>query len=881
MRVRLALLLAAAVPIVPIFAAAPVETPTQLPRDIRPLRYALDIVPDAKALRFTGKAAIDLEVLRPTESVTLNALELDIASVRIARQRAAPVTGTVSVDAASQTASFRFPERLAPGRYTLFVDYAGRINRQASGFFALDYQDKNGAQRGLFTQFAPVDGRRFVPSWDEPQFRTPYDISVSVPTGQTAVSNMPALRTEPQPDGTARVTFQTTPAMSSYLLFLGVGPFERVTTRAGATEVGIVTKAGGGDQARFALAETARVLPWFTNYFGQPYPLPKLDNVAGPGSSQSFAAMENWGAIFTFDRYLLVDPKITTEAARQGAFTVLAHETAHQWFGNLVTMAWWDDIWLNESFASWVTTKAAAALHPEWEPELGLVATRERAMALDSVASTHAVIRPVKTVDEMNSLFDVITYQKGEAVLTMLEDYVGEAPWRQGVRAYVAANLYGNTTTAELWRRIEAASRVPVSRIADDFTRQPGIPLIRVESARCENGRTSLQLSQREFSRDRVGKPPLAWRVPVIAGVSGQAETRALVTGGGARLQLAGCGTAIVNRGQTGYYRTLYAPAVRAEIERGYPALPAIDQIGLLADAWALGLAGYQPASAALALIDRVPADANPQLWGRAAGILADLHRLYAGDGAQQALVARYGSARLAPVLARIGRDPRAGERDTDAVLRATLIATLGAIGDPAITAEARRRFAADHPSVTAGPLRAAWLGVVAAGADAATWERLAALARAERSPQVRLQLYELLGEARDPALAGRALALALTDEPGATNAAAIIAAVGQAHPELAFRFAAERRAQVEALLDVVGRAPFIPALAAASADPATVAELGAYAARQLTPNTRGPVDIAIASVQDRVKVRQDRLPDITRWLQERSGGAGATEATR
>jgi aminopeptidase N len=848
------------------------KVPTQLPGNVRPLAYRISIAPDAPNLRFSGVAAIEVQVLEPTNSITLNAADLEIASAAIG-VAGGTQTGSsrISLDANAQTVTLQFPRRLSPGRYSLSIDYRGTINTQASGLFALDYESAGAKKRALFTQLAPVDARRVFPSWDEPNFRTPYDLRVTVPAGQSAISNMPEAGREQRLDGSHITTFRTSPAMSSYLLFLGIGEFDRIAKQAAGTEVGIVTKAGAGEQARFALDESAKVMPWFTDYFGTPYPLPKLDNVAGPGSSQFFAAMENWGAIFTFDPYLLVDPAITTEAGRQNIFRILTHEISHQWFGNLVTMAWWDDIWLNESFASWITARATAALHPEWEPELALIGTRETAMNLDAFATTHPVIQEVKSVEEMNQIFDVITYQKGEAVLTMLEDYVGSDAWRTGVRNYISAYKYQNTVTEDLWQKLESAAGKPVSAIANDFTRQSGIPMIRVESASCNGGRTLLGLRQGEFSRDRPEKPPLRWRVPVIAGTAGGTEVRALVENGALTTTLPGCGPVIVNRGQTGYYRTLYAPTLRDELERSYAKLDAIDQIGLLADSWGLGLAGYQSAAEALDLIDAIPANGNPQLWGRAAGILVQINDQFKGDPARQALVSRYASSRLLPVLNRLGWTSGRNERAPNAVLRAGLIGALGSVGDPTVVAEARKRYQAADPSVLSGPLRSTILGAVAINADTSTWERLHRQAQTEKSPQVRLQLYNLLASARDPALSRRALALALTEEPGATISAAMISTAAVRHPELAFAFAAENRAKVEALVDNASRAQFIPALASGSADRATLARLEAYG-RGLPADARKPVEEARAAVEDRARVRETRLPDIVRWLGAKTG---------
>ncbi|MGZ8313384.1 MAG: M1 family metallopeptidase, partial [Allosphingosinicella sp.] len=406
--------------------AAERRIPSQLPRNVRPLHYTISAVPDAANLRFTGRTEVDIELLEPTDSITLNAVDLEFGEVTVA-----PLGGGVSIalpvrdtqlDADNQTVTFYFPGRLAPGRYRLTMDYAGKINTQAAGLFALDYEAGGGPRRALFTQFEAPDARRFFPGWDEPAFRTPYDLSVTVPAGQDAVSNMPAASEAAGPGGSRIVTFQTSPAMSSYLLFLAVGEFDRITTRAAGVEIGIVTRRGAGEQGRWALESSAAILPWYNDYFGTPYPLPKLDNVAGPGTSQFFGAMENWGAIFSFENILLVDPAITSEARRQEIFEVDAHEIAHQWFGDLVTMAWWDDLWLNEGFASWMATKATAALHPEWEPLLGRIDGREDAIRLDSLQTTHPVVQNVATVEQISQAFDAITYRKGEAVITMLED---------------------------------------------------------------------------------------------------------------------------------------------------------------------------------------------------------------------------------------------------------------------------------------------------------------------------------------------------------------------------------------------------------------------------------------------------------------------------
>jgi aminopeptidase N len=848
----------------------PSEIPSQLPRSVRPLQYALSVTPDAANLRFGGAALIDIEVKEPVREITLNAADLAIRSASLTPMAGGGATAAsdIGLDEERQTATFRFPSTVQPGRYRLAIDYGGMIHTQPAGLFALDYDSPQGRKRALFTQFEAPDARRFFPGWDEPQFRTPYNLTVTVPADQDVIGNMPQAGVQQRPGGLKTVTFQATPPMSSYLVFLAVGDFDRITTTAAGTEIGVVAKAGSGENGRWALESAAKILPWYNNYFGTPYPLPKLDNVAGPGSSQFFGAMENWGAIFTFESVLLVDPAITSAAARQRIFEVAAHEMAHQWFGDLVTMAWWDDLWLNEGFASWMESKATQALHPEWEPELASVTGRESAMSLDSVATTHPIVQHVATVEQISQAFDSITYQKGEAVIRMLEDYVGSDAWRAGVQSYIKAHRLSNTQTDDLWRAIEGAAGKPVTAIAHDFTLQPGVPLIRVEEAACRGGRTVATLRQAEFTRDRPQKTPLAWRVPVIAATVGGAEGRTLVTGGAGTVTAPGCGPLLVNSGQTGYYRTLYSPTLLDRLTASYARLKPIDQIGLLADTWGLGLAGYQPTSKALDLVDAVPADARAAVHSRVADVILQVYDMYEGDARHRAMVARYAGAKLAPVLARIGWAPKAGESPTLPVLRAELIAALGEIGDPGVVAEANRRYAAADPLATAGPLRSTILSVVGRNLDPAGWERLRAQARAETNPLVKAQLYRQLGSTRDPALAQRALDLALTEEPGATTSSAIISAVSIEHPDLAFDFALRNREKVEGLVDISSRSRFLPGLARGSADPAMIARLEDYATRYMTPQSRRPADTAIGSIRDRVLVRRERLPDISRWLE-------------
>ncbi len=511
-----------------------------------------------------------------------------------------------------------------------------------------------------------------------------------------------------------------------------------------------------------------------------------------------------------------------------------------------------------------------ARLHPEWNTALGAVGVREQAMARDSVATTHPVVQHVATVEQASQAFDAITYSKGASVIHMLENYVGPEAWQNGVRAYMRQHAYKNTVSDDLWRAVDKAAGKPVSAIAHDFTLQPGVPLIRVDAAACKGSSTSVVLTQQEFSRDQPNKKALRWRVPVTLQMAGTSrQVRTLVEGGKATVSVPGCGAVLVNAGQGGYYRTLYAPKLFAALGAGFATLAPIDQLGLLSDSWALGMAGMQPAANFMDLANAATPAADPQVWGKIASIYRALHGHYAGDRARQARFDKFAAARLAPVFRQVGWNARDGENATVANLRAELIATLSELNDGATVAEARRRYAGPAADAQLNPpaLRKTIMAVVAAHADAATWDGLHRAAQAEKSPMVKDQLYRELAAAGDDALARRALELAMTDEPGVTNSAAMLAQVAQDHPEMAFDFALAHIDKVNQRVDATSRSRYFPRLAAGSADPAMIAKLDAYAGTNLAADSRRDADTAIAGIRDRIKVRAARLPEIDAWL--------------
>lgn len=849
---------------------------TQLPRHVRPLSYAIAIEPDAAASKFKASVTIRISVLEATKHIVLQAHELKFqhASLRDARGLALIDNLAFQMDEEKQTASFDLGKMLAKGEYQLEIDYTGLIGQQAVGLFSLDYDTAQGEKRALYTQFENSDARRVFPSWDEPVHKARFDLELIVPQQQMAVSNMPVVSETDVGKGKKRVKFASSPVMSTYLLFMSVGDFERATVQVDGTEVGVITKRGSLDQARYALEESKPILREFNDYFGVPYPLPKLDNIAAPGQSQFFSAMENWGAIFTFENSILLDPNFSTQGHKQGIFVTAAHEAAHQWFGNLVTMQWWDDLWLNEGFASWMENRVMRRLHPEWEPEFNAIGVREAAMARDAIATTHPVVQHIETVEQASQAFDSITYQKGEAVIRMLENYVGEDLWRKGVRAYMKKYAYGSTVTKDFFKEIEIAAAKPITQIAHDFTQQPGVPMIKVEKLQCKNGQSIVSLAQSEFSKDFPHKKPLHWRVPVVAKIAGsQVEGRVLVSGGKASLVLPACGAVVVNAGQNGYYRTWYAPAVFAQLSQEFSRVDAIDQSGILSDGWAMGMAGQQSLAAYLDLVKATPENASMHVWSQIAGVFASLHDLLKEDPARQAKFQQFALARLSPLMAKLGWDAKAGESDQTANFRANLITLLAALEDPATLAEARRRYQLmdTEPGVAPAALRMLILGIVANHADAATWDALRSRAQNEKSSMVKADLYTLLATTKDAGLAQRALELALTDEPGVTTGASMIVVVAAEHTDLAFDFAMKNLAKVNERVDGTSRSRYIPNIAKSAQNAGMIAKLQAYAQQHLDASARREADTAVSTIQYRLKVRKERVPDIAAWLDQQA----------
>jgi aminopeptidase N len=842
--------------------SAVAATAARLPATVVPERYVLDLHPDLGAALLRGSERVDIVVTAPTRRIVLNAVAIDIGRVTLDG-----AAGTVTLDAAAETAGLDFPATIAAGRHRLEIAFTAHINGFGRGLFAVTYPTEHGPRQMLGTQLEPADARRVFPCWDEPAFKARFETTVTVPGDFTAVSNMP-VRSETDDSGMKRIAFEATPAMSSYLFVLVAGELERVSGVSDGVTVSVVTVAGKSAQGRYALDVAIRLLAYYDRYFAVPYALPKLDLIAIPGGFAG--AMENWGAITFYEPLLLFDPAADSRARQRDIFSVVAHEMSHQWFGDLVTMAWWDDLWLNEGFASWMQDKARDALEPQQHVWLDSAGATRGAMVQDARAGSHPIEQKIADASEANTAFDSITYRKGRALIRQLESFLGEDRFRAGIRRYIKAHAGANATTADLWRALAAATGEDIAALAGPFTRVPGFPMI-TSTARCVTGRQVLRLTQHRFLIDGTA-PAQLWQVPIALGPpDGSTARTVLLRGEAADVTTGRCGAPIkLNLGAVGYYRVRYDDATAAALAQDFAKMPAEDRVNLLDDAWALVDAARAPPAGFFALVDAAKGDETRAVWDMILSALDRIDRIEAGRP-HRAAFATVAQRWLRPAFDPLGWDERDGEDPDRAILRVRLIGALGRLGDADIIAEAQRRFAAfaGDPATLRPALRDVVVRIAAREADQATWETLLALARRTTRTSERRRYYAALGAARDPALAARALDLALGENLPPDIARDVVMTVADAgeHPDLAWDFV---RAHYAALAQQQGPSFadfFVAGLFRNFSDDTHRAVLHDFAPAHATPGARIAAARAEEAIALDARFADRQLPPIDAWI--------------
>ena len=672
------------------------DTPGKLPKEVVPTDYSVRIVPDINKFTFAGTETVKLNVRSAVRQLVLNALELKVEAASI-NGKELPVSA-IKTDTKNELLALALPSELATGEHTLTLRFTGKINEQGQGLFYMRYQEQgNGARKIMLgTQFEATDARRFFPCWDEPVFRARFQLTAVVPENWLAVSNMP-IQDEKKIPGGKEVRFAATPPMSSYLNVFIAGELDFIESRSGPTQIRVITTKGKAEMGRYALQATAQILQYYNDYFGVAYPLPKLDQIAIPGGFGG--AMENWGGITYYESKLLFDPKSSSGETKQDIYEVLAHEMAHQWFGDLVTMAWWDNLWLNEGFASWMGSKCTAHFNPRWEvwlrrefprdPSRRAGIAKEAAMEGDARQTTHPIQQRIATETEANSAFDDITYKKGQSFLRMLESFLGDDVFREGIRRYIAAHTYSNTTTADLWNALSEASGKPIGEIAAGWTEQPGFPIVKVKQEQGGN----VSLAQERFTINFTNAPSLEWKIPLTYAVVGETPAILLMTRKVASIHNIPRERALkLNVDGAGNYRVEYDQTSWKLLLGALRNLGAEDRVNLLGDAWALVQANRAPIALYFELVEKLPASTELAEREQIIHVLDFINRLLTGSPEQEKFQ-RYVRSLLRPTFEAVGWETKPDEQSTTRNLRGSLITALGNLNDPKIVAGLSRTF--------------------------------------------------------------------------------------------------------------------------------------------------------------------------------------------
>ena len=853
------------------------ETLGKLPKEVIPRDYSIRIVPNIDKLTFNGTETVKVDVHKPVRRLVLNALELEI---REASLDGKPLSkSAIKIEKERELLILALPSELAAGDHTLALSFSGKINQQGQGLFYMRYQEQGSPAAAekktmLGTQFEATDARRFFPCWDEPAFRARFQLSVVVPENWLAVSNMP-IESEKKIAGGKEVCFAATPPMSSYLNVFVAGELDLIESRSGQTQIRVITTKGKAELGRYALEVTAQILQYYNDYFGVPYPLPKLDQIALPGGFGG--AMENWGGITYYESALLFDPKNSSAKTKQVIYEVIAHETAHMWFGDLVTMAWWDNLWLNEGFASWMGSKCTAHFNPQWEvwlqrsvprdPTRRAGIPKEAAMEGDARSTTHPIQQRIATETEANSAFDDITYKKGQSFLRMLESFLGEDVFRDGIHSYIAAHKYSNTTTADLWNALSEASKKPIGEIAAGWTEQPGFPVIRVE----REGDGKVQLTQERFTVNFKSAPPLEWKIPLTYSVVDEAPATLLMTGKIETLQNIPADRELkLNVNGAGNYRVEYDEPSWKLLLEVLPKLGVEDRVNLLSDAWALVQAGRAPVSLYFGLVGKLPASAELAECEQIINVLDFINRLLVNSPERKDFQ-RCARSLLRPRFETLGWEPKERELRAAGNLRASLINALGDLNDPEIIAGCRERFEKylANPASLAPDLRPSVLAVVGRYADEKTWSRLHELGLKTTSIEEKQNYYSALAESIESRLVKKTLPIALTDELPTSRAIFLVPAVARdsGHADIAWEFAKANMKTLLAKTDAAGANRYAASLFTFFSDTSRADELRSYAKANLPPASAPEVAKVLDEVQFRGEFKKRLAPQLNAWI--------------
>jgi len=725
----------------------------RLPDTVRPEHYGLKLTPNLKDATFTGSETIDVQVLKSVDSITLNAAEIKFHSVKT-KLNGKTLKATVTEDTDKQQVTFNFHQQLPAGPLKLEVEYSGILNGQLRGFYLSKTEKRNYA----VTQFEPTDARRAFPSFDEPAFKATYDVTLVVDKGDTAISNTNIISDSAGPGADKHtIRFAPTPKMSTYLVAFLVGDFECTSGESDGVPIRACATPDKVELTKYAVKAAEFVLHYYNTYFDIKYPMPKLDMIAIPDFEAG--AMENFGAITYRETDLLIDEKTASIGAKKNVGLVVAHEMAHQWFGDMVTMQWWDNLWLNEGFATWMENKPVAAWHPEWNIPQDVAEGLNGTLNLDAQRTTRTIRAKVETPDQINEMFDGITYGKAGAVLLMVENYLGEDTFRRGVHNYLAAHMYGNATAEDFWGAQTKESKKPVDKIMESFIAQPGVPLLSFETPQGND----VSVSQQRFflSPSVKVEGAQAWNIPVCIKSSDGGDNCEVLFSTEKSLNVPQAPFFFADAEGKGYYRTSYPADVYAKILSNVETgLKPEEQISLLGDAWAQVRADKMAVGDYLDLVAAVKDDTNASVIGTALGAVETIHTRIAATEEERDALAAWVRRNFKPAYERLGA---ASDNDSPGKkeLRATLFGYLGTIGkDPDVIAEAKQiaeKYLAEPSSVESTFAQTA-IGIAAINGDAAFFDQLQKAFETSANPQLQESSLRMLAAFKNQTLERRAL---------------------------------------------------------------------------------------------------------------------------
>jgi aminopeptidase N len=834
-----------------------------------PEHYSLWFAPDLEKETFRGRETIQAVVTQPTSSITLHSAEIEFGEVRITSGGRTQIA-RVTRDSAAETATFTVPTRLAEGPVTIEVTYTGVLNDKLRGFYI---STANGRKYAV-TQMEPTDARRAFPSFDEPAFKATFDISMTVDAGDTAISNGRVVSDTPGPEpGKHTVTYARTPKMSTYLVAMIVGDFVCRDGGADGTVIRVCSTPDKRNLTAFALEAAEHQLAFFNKYFGIKYPFGKLDIVAVPDFAAG--AMENAGAITFRERLLLVDPERSSVSVRKNVAGIISHEIAHQWFGNLVTMKWWDDIWLNEGFATWISNKPLAEWRPDWHVELDDAQETQAALSTDALRSTRAIRTRVESNEQINEVFDAIAYEKTAAVLRMVETYVGPEPFRKAVASYLTRHSYSNAAGEDFWSEVTRLTGRPVDRILKSYVEQPGAPRLSVAN-KCVGGASEISVTQSRFiGSPGASAPTQAWALPACFKTGNEIPRCELVTAREQRATATGCGSVFANADARGYYFSEYSPAAVRELGATAAALKPVERLSLLGDEWWMVRAASHTIDLFLDLSATFAADETPAIVDAIAA------RLFVTaddvvDADQQDAFERWIRATFGPALAALGVPGEVRDADDVQGRRSTLMMLVGVAGDDADMQRRAREMAVRYigdPASLAPSLAPTVLQVAAVSGDRALYDQyVAQLARLGAQPEEYYRFFNALPWFRDPALVTATLDLALSPAVRTQDAGSLLSGL-LARPWARDATWAFMKAQWSTLVARLGTFQGIPQIVGglgAMCSTQVAADIKAFFARNPVPAAQRGLQQAIERVENCAALDARQSMPLAAWLAAR-----------